>query len=105
MLTNCKILVAGTAGFCFGVDRAVKIVYNNLNSRNNVVTLGPIIHNQSVVSDLESKGVEVVNDVSEVKPGQTVIIRSHGVSSDVYKRLDELSVCFQNSQNCQREIP
>ena len=92
MLTNCKILVAGTAGFCFGVDRAVKIVYNNLNSRNNVVTLGPIIHNQSVVSDLESKGVEVVNDVSEVKPGQTVIIRSHGVSSDVYKRLDELSV-------------
>lgn len=92
MLTNCKIWVAGTAGFCFGVDRAVKIVYNNLNDHNNVVTLGPIIHNQSVVSDLESKGVNVVNDVSEIKNGQTVIIRSHGVSSDVYKRLEELSV-------------
>lgn len=92
MLTKCKILVAKTAGFCFGVDRAVKIVYNNLNSLSNVVTLGPIIHNQSVVSDLESKGVSVVNDVDEVKSGQTVIIRSHGVSSNVYKRLNELSV-------------
>ena len=92
MLTKCKILVAETAGFCFGVDRAVKIVYNNLNDLNNVVTLGPIIHNQSVVFDLESKGVGVVNDVDEVKSGQTVIIRSHGVSADVYKRLNEMSV-------------
>ncbi len=92
MLTKCKILVAGTAGFCFGVDRAVKIVYNNLNNLNNVVTLGPIIHNQSVVSDLESKGVRVVNDVDDVKSGQTVIIRSHGVSADVYKRLSEMNV-------------
>ncbi len=91
MLTNCKILVAETAGFCFGVDRAVKIVYNNLNNHNNVVTLGPIIHNQSVVSDFESKGVRVINDISEVESGQTVIIRSHGVSADVYKRLNELS--------------
>ena len=92
MLTNCKILVADTAGFCFGVDRAVKIVYNNLNNHNNVVTLGPIIHNQSVVSDLESKGVTVANSVSDIKSGQTVIIRSHGVSADVYTSLNKLSV-------------
>lgn len=91
MLTKCKILVAETAGFCFGVDRAVKIVYNNLNNQNNVVTLGPIIHNQSVVSDFESKGVSVVDDVSGIKSGQTVIIRSHGVSDDVYKSLERLS--------------
>lgn len=91
MLTKCKILVAETVGFCFGVDRAVKIVYNNTNDRNNVVTLGPIIHNQRVVSDFESKGVRVINDVSEAKPKQTVIIRSHGVPADVYKRLDKLS--------------
>ena len=57
MLTKCKICVAKTAGFCFGVDRAVKIVYNELDNRNNVVTLGPIIHNPNVVSDLEAKGV------------------------------------------------
>ncbi len=92
MLIKCKILVADSAGFCFGVDRAVKIVYNNLNSHNNVVTLGPIIHNQSVVSDLESKGVSVVQDISEIKSGQTVIIRSHGVSAEVYEKLDRLSV-------------
>ena len=55
MLTKCKICVAKTAGFCFGVDRAVKIVYNELDNRNNVVTLGPIIHNPNVVSDLRSK--------------------------------------------------
>ncbi|MDR4040248.1 MAG: hypothetical protein Q3W82_01355, partial [Ruminococcus sp.] len=48
MLTKCKICVAKTAGFCFGVDRAVKIVYNELDNRNNVVTLGPIIHNPNV---------------------------------------------------------
>lgn len=46
MLTKCKICTAKTAGFCFGVDRAVKIVYNELDNRNNVVTLGPIIHNK-----------------------------------------------------------
>ncbi|MGN0622673.1 MAG: bifunctional 4-hydroxy-3-methylbut-2-enyl diphosphate reductase/30S ribosomal protein S1, partial [Oscillospiraceae bacterium] len=60
MLTNCKICVADTAGFCFGVDRAVKIVYNELDNRNNVVTLGPIIHNRNVVADLESKGCKAV---------------------------------------------
>lgn len=92
MLTKCKILVADTAGFCFGVDRAVKIVYNNLNDHSNVVTLGPIIHNQNVVSDLESKGVSVADNVSDLQSGQTVIIRSHGVSADVYKSLDRLSV-------------
>lgn len=92
MLIKCKISVADTAGFCFGVDRAVKIVYNNLNSHDNVVTLGPIIHNQSVVSDLRNKGVNVAEDISEIKNGQTVIIRSHGVSADVYKSLDKLSV-------------
>ena len=92
MLTKCKILVAETAGFCFGVDRAVKIVYNELNSQNNVVTLGPIIHNQSVVSDFESKGVRAVNDISEIEQGQTVIIRSHGISEKIYKSLEKLAV-------------
>ena len=53
MLTNCKISTAKSAGFCFGVDRAVKIVYNSLNTHNKVVTLGPIIHNPDVVADLE----------------------------------------------------
>ena len=88
MLTNCKIFVAKTAGFCFGVDRAVKIVYNMLDSRNNVVTLGPIIHNPNVVSDLKARGV-YPRDISEVKKGDTAVIRSHGVTAQVYEQLKE----------------
>lgn len=87
MLSNCKISVAKTAGFCFGVDRAVKIVYNKLDNRNNVVTLGPIIHNPNVVEDLKEKGVFPV-ELDDVKAGQTVIIRSHGVGRDVYESLE-----------------
>lgn len=89
MLTKCKICVAATAGFCFGVDNAVKIVYNELDNRNNVVTLGPIIHNTDVVEDLRSKGAVPVR-LDQVSSEQTVIIRSHGVGLDVYKRLEEV---------------
>lgn len=87
MLTNCKICVAKSAGFCFGVDRAVKIVYNKLDNRNNVVTLGPIIHNRNVVEDLEARGCRAV-ELDEVTDGLTVIIRSHGVSREVYRELE-----------------
>lgn len=87
MLTNCKISVAKTAGFCFGVDRAIKIVYNNLDNRSKrVVTLGPIIHNQSVVKDLEEKGVMAVDDINEAS-GCVTVIRSHGVPKSVYEEL------------------
>ena len=86
MLTDCKILVAKTAGFCFGVDNAVKIVYNELDIRNNVVTLGPIIHNGNVVADLESRGCRAVS-LEEVGKDNTVIIRSHGVADSVYDEL------------------
>ena len=89
MLRNCKIFVAKTAGFCFGVDRAVKIVYNELDNRNNVVTLGPIIHNPNVVADLKAKGVVPV-ELSQVKKEQTVVIRSHGVGREVYDTLEDI---------------
>ncbi|MBQ9374874.1 MAG: 4-hydroxy-3-methylbut-2-enyl diphosphate reductase, partial [Ruminococcus sp.] len=89
MLTNCKICTAKTAGFCFGVDRAVKIVYNKLDNRNNVVTLGPIIHNRNVVEDLEARGCKSV-ELSEVTSNQTVIIRSHGVGQAVYDKLNDI---------------
>lgn len=90
MLTNCKIFTAKSAGFCFGVDRAVKIVYNKLNGYDNLVTLGPIIHNNDVVKDLEAKGVKAVSSVDEVSYGQPVVIRSHGVGLDVYEKLAEI---------------
>lgn len=89
MLRECKIIVAKTAGFCFGVDNALKIVYNKLNSRHNVATLGPIIHNPNVVSDLEEKGVKAISlDEVSAGQGQTVVIRSHGVGRAVYDELE-----------------
>ena len=80
-----EVILAKSAGFCFGVHRAVDTVYDNVN-KENIYTYGPIIHNEEVVKDLESKGVNVVNGVEElatVNEG-TVVIRSHGVSKSVY---------------------
>jgi len=87
MLTNCKISIAKSAGFCFGVDRAIKIVYNNLDKHDRLVTLGPIIHNPDVVADLERKGIFSVNDYKKINSDKTVVIRSHGVSQSVYDYL------------------
>lgn len=80
-----EIILAKTAGFCFGVKRAVEMVYAN-SSKDNVYTYGPIIHNDEVVKDLEKKGVKVINDETNINavPQGTVIIRAHGVTSDSY---------------------
>lgn len=83
-----QIRVADSAGFCFGVDRAVKLCYKALGQNKAVATLGPIIHNQNVVDDLTRKGARIIQDVSELKPGECVVIRSHGVSADVYQKLE-----------------
>lgn len=74
-----EVTVAKSAGFCFGVDRAVKMVYGELEKNTKVATLGPIIHNQDVVKDMEKKGTRIVSSVEELEPDETVVIRSHGV--------------------------
>ena len=84
-----NITIAKYAGFCFGVDRALKIVYNEIDTLNNIATFGPIIHNPDVVQDLKNHGVRIVNKISELKPNETVIIRSHGVSNSIYKQIAE----------------
>jgi 4-hydroxy-3-methylbut-2-enyl diphosphate reductase len=77
-----EVLVGTYAGFCFGVDRAVKIVYNEIehSNTNTIATYGPIIHNPTVVQDLQDRGVRIVNKISNLKPNETVVIRSHGVA-------------------------
>ena len=70
-----KITVAESAGFCFGVDRAVKLVYKTLEKEDKVSTLGPIIHNTDVVNDMVSKGAKIINSVDEVENDEVVIIR------------------------------
>lgn len=83
-----EIKVAESAGFCFGVDRAVKLVYDEISRHEDkVATLGPIIHNADVVNDLKSKGVRTVSSVSELAEGEKAVIRSHGVGKSVYDEL------------------
>jgi len=81
-----KVELAKSAGFCFGVEKAVNTVYEEAKKENEIVyTLGPIIHNEEVVKDMKKRGVEAVKieDLDSLPKG-TVIIRSHGVSRDVY---------------------
>ncbi len=82
-----KVTVAKSAGFCFGVDRAVKMVYNELEKNTRVATLGPIIHNQDVVDDMCDKGARLIESVDELLPDETVVIRSHGVGRNVYDEI------------------
>ena len=86
-----EIVVAKTAGFCFGVKKAVDTAYEQINMGKKIYTLGPIIHNETVVKDLEDKGatvIENIDDLKNIKSG-TVIIRSHGVPKNVYDLLEE----------------
>ena len=87
-----SITVAKSAGFCFGVSRAVELVEQTAQEGKQVVTLGPIIHNRHAVGRFESMGVKVINTPEEVQPGSSVIIRSHGVSKEVYRRLEAQNV-------------
>lgn len=88
-----EVILAKSAGFCFGVKRAVDTVYEQ-TGKKNVYTFGPIIHNEEVVKDLEKKGVFVINTMEELDDitEGTVIIRSHGVSSTVYEALQKKGV-------------
>jgi len=91
-----EVRLAKTAGFCFGVRRAVDTVYEQVDKCEDekIYTYGPIIHNEEVVKDLRSKGVEVLNTLEELKvlSEGIVIIRSHGVSKKVYEILEERGV-------------
>ncbi len=90
-----EIKVAETAGFCFGVDRAVKLTYSVVGSGGNVCTLGPVIHNPQVIEDLESRGVKIISSPEQAEEGSTVVIRAHGVSREVLGKLAAMpvSVC------------
>ena len=85
-----EIKVAKTAGFCFGVKRAVEQVYEQVD-KNNVYTYGPIIHNETVVEDLKKKGVGIIeslDELNDLKEG-TIIIRSHGVEKSIYDFIEK----------------
>ena len=87
-----KITVAETAGFCFGVNRAVELVEQAVKDGKKVATLGPIIHNRHAVKHFEDMGVEVIASPEEAREGTTVIIRSHGVTRAVCEALEQRGV-------------
>ena len=92
-----EVKVAKTAGFCFGVQRAVDKVYELIDScQDRLFTLGPIIHNEEVVNDLEKKGVRVASEeeLKTLPKGSTVVIRSHGVGKKVYDQLEECGLSY-----------
>ena len=92
-----EVKVAKTAGFCFGVQRAVDKVYELIDScQDRLFTLGPIIHNEEVVNDLEKKGVRVASEeeLKTLPEGSTVVIRSHGVGKKVYDQLEECGLSY-----------
>ena len=88
-----RLIVAKSAGFCFGVKRAVDTVYEQAKKEKEpIYTYGPIIHNEAVVEDLEKRGVIVIHSVEELRTAKkgTVIIRSHGVEKAVYEEIKKL---------------
>ena len=92
-----QIILAKTAGFCFGVDRAVNLVYELVGEGKKVCTLGPIIHNAQLVADLESKGVKIIDDISQAPQGYTVVVRTHGVEKSVLDELESKGIDYVNA--------
>ena len=85
-----ELTIAKSAGFCFGVTRAVNMVYEAIEKENvPIYTYGPIIHNDEVVKDMEKNGVTVINDLDELSSHEkgVMIIRSHGISKAEYDRI------------------
>ena len=89
-----KITLAKTAGFCFGVNRAVSMIYDLISKGEHICTLGPIIHNPQVIEDLRSKGVTILDDIKNATYDRKIVIRTHGVEKDVLKYCEDNSLNF-----------
>ena len=89
-----EVKLAKSAGFCFGVKRAVDTVYEQVGTGKKIYTLGPIIHNPQVIEDFKNRGVDIVEHPSEVKNGAVLVLRTHGVTEDV---LEEVKYQFDKN--------
>lgn len=86
--SNYSVTVAKTAGFCYGVRRAVERVYYAVAKGQKIATIGPLIHNAQVIGDLAAKGVYAYEKVADIPSDCVVVIRAHGVPQSVYKELE-----------------
>ena len=87
-----SVVLAKSAGFCFGVNRAVKTVYDLVEQGRTVYTLGPIIHNPQIVRDLEDKGVKIVESPEQCSSGGVLVIRSHGIPLEALERIKKSGI-------------
>ncbi len=94
-----NIKVAESAGFCFGVNRAVTAVENLLNEGKKVATLGPLIHNPAFIKQLESRGALIIDEPEQLPDGYELVVRTHGVTKTVYERILKLNRDFSD-QTC-----
>lgn len=92
-----EIRLAKTAGFCFGVNRAVQLVDRLVDEGAKVATLGPLIHNPQAVERMRSQGVLVVDRVKDVPPGYQVVVRSHGVPRSIYDEIEARGLTCQDA--------
>ena len=102
-----EVTVAKTAGFCFGVKRAVEKVYDQIGrTEKRIYTYGPIIHNEQVVGDLREKGVEVIDSLEELKTirNAVVVIRSHGKGKRCGNRGCHMSLCEKDPPDRRKTV-
>ncbi len=92
-----RIELAKTAGFCFGVDRAVNLVYGLVEKGEKVCTLGPIIHNAQLVADLEAKGVKIIETPGECPEGFKLVVRTHGALKEVIEDIENRKLDYVNA--------
>lgn len=92
-----QIKLAETAGFCFGVDRAVNLVYELVQNGERVCTLGPIIHNQQLVDDLNNRGVKTIASPDECEDGYKIVVRTHGVEKSVIDDIENRNISYVNA--------
>lgn len=92
-----SIKKAESAGFCFGVNRAINIVEDLIAQNVKVCTLGPIIHNMEMVGELKNKGCRPIDDISELEENETLVIRSHGVPKSVIDSLEKNNVDYKDA--------
>ena len=93
-MTKKIVKIAQKAGFCFGVSRAVRITQEGINEGKKIATLGPIIHNSAVVDNFAGQGVRIIETPDEALPGETVVIRSHGIKKSEQQILEDKGIDF-----------
>ena len=92
-----KLILAKSAGFCFGVNRSVDMAEKLLREKGSCCSLGHLIHNEDVVRELAGRGLRVIQSPEEAETGDNVLIRAHGVSAQVYHRLEEKGALSSSS--------